>query len=272
MNHAFRILDPATAGQDTAAGRTHTEFAGRCAFAVMAKAPVAGKVKTRLSPPLTPSQAALLNADFLRDTLANLGAAGAQCGGVPVVSYTPVGQESAFNGILPPQTLLLPQRGDGFGERLLATAADLFQCGFSAVCLIDSDSPTVPASAFIRAAETLLAGDDSQDRAVLGCSEDGGYYLVGMRHAHARLFADITWSTEAVAAQTRERARELGLALTLLPTWYDVDDAASLEQLRRELAGSAVREEQGYAAPHTRAFMRALDGAEPAAVESHDPR
>ncbi len=255
--HPFRILDPA-------APPLPGEFAHRCAFTVMAKAPIAGKVKTRLSPPLTPAQAAALNCDFLRDTLANLGEAAAQCAADCVVSYTPVGQEAAFTSILPESTLLVPQRGDGFGERLLATAADLFACGFSAVCLIDSDSPTVPTAEFVRAAQTLLPanGEDRAvlSRVVLGRSGDGGYYLLGLAHPHARLFADIDWSTERVADQTEQRAAELALPLTQLATWYDVDDAASLARLRAEFASElASGPAHAYPAPHTRAFLRALD-------------
>ncbi len=247
MSHAFRILDPAAAS---------SEFTGRCAFTVMAKAPVPGKVKTRLSPPLTPHQAAALNADFLRDTLANLDAAAAHCFADCVVSYTPIGQEDAFTGILPPNTLLLPQRGDGFGERLLATAADLFACGYSAVCLIDSDSPTVPTAEFIHAARTLLLTPGEQ-RVVLGRSDDGGYYLIGLTSPEPRLFAEITWSTAAVADETETRAAQIGLPVTLLRTWYDVDDAASLSRLQKEASGDPSVP-AGYPAPCTRAFLLAL--------------
>ncbi len=240
------------------AAAREARFAGRCALTVMAKAPVPGRVKTRLSPPLTPEQAAALNTHFLRDTLASLGAAAEQCPADCVVSYTPVGQEAAFGGILPPHTLLLPQRGDGFGERLLTTAADLFACGFSAVCLIDSDSPTVPTEEFVRAVETLLpAPGEIAQRAVLGRSDDGGYYLLGLSAPHARLFADITWSTEVVADQTEQRAAEIGLPVTRLRTWFDVDDQHSLERLRRELAGEPGLP-RGYTAPHTRAFLETL--------------
>ncbi len=242
----FRILDPDQPG-DT--------FAGRCALTVMAKAPVPGKVKTRLSPPLTPQQAASLNAAFLRDTLANLAAAAAQTPADCVVSYTPVGQEQAFEGILPAATLLIPQRGDGFGERLLATAADLFRCGYTAVCLIDSDSPTVPTQAFVHAVQALLQGGDKREEpVVLGCSDDGGYYLIGLTRPHARLFADIAWSTDAVSRQTEERAAEVGLPLTRLTPWYDVDDAQSLARLQAEMRGDPGVP-AGYAAGHTRQFL-----------------
>ncbi len=247
MSHLFRVLDP---------GTRSSEWAGRCALAVMAKAPVPGKVKTRLSPPLSPAEAAGLNAAFLRDTLANLRAATLACAAECVVSYTPVGQEAAFAGILPEQTLLVPQRGDGFGERLLLTARDLLACGFGSVCLIDSDSPTAPTGEFVRAAQALTTDSPG---VVLGRSDDGGYYLLGLAQAHARLFDEISWSTELVGEQTAERARELRLPVTELRRWYDVDDAGSLARLREELRAGG----DGYAAPHTRAFLQALDGAAP---------
>src|SRR5271163_989068 len=139
MTHPYRMLDPS---------QPSPEFAGKCALTVMAKAPRPGKVKTRLSPPLSPEQASALNACFLRDTVASLRAATLSAPAEWVISYTPVGEEAAFRGILEEGALLLPQRGDGFGERLVATAEDLLACGFSAVCLIDSDSPTVPTGEF----------------------------------------------------------------------------------------------------------------------------
>src|SRR5205814_3323838 len=115
-----------------------------CALAVMTNAPRAGQVKTRLIPPLSPEDAAQLNICFLRDTAAAIAkSCGTTARGVGV--YTPVGAEAAYIDILPSDFDLLPQRGQGFGERLAFAAEDLFRCGFGAVCLIDSDSPTVPA-------------------------------------------------------------------------------------------------------------------------------
>ena len=87
------------------------------------------------------------------------------------------------------------------------------------------------------------------DRMVLGGSDDGGYYLIGIKRPHHRLFEQIDWSTERVFEQTLERAREIGLPAELLPTWYDVDDAATLERLRQELAAPLAA---GYDAKHTR--------------------
>src|SRR6266536_4875206 len=135
----FRILDPTLRDQLPPAS---------CALAVMTKAPQAGRVKTRLVPPLTPDEAAELNKCFLRDTAAAISnAAGADtaCG---IAVYTPVGAESAYTDILPADFSLLPQRGDKFGERLYLAIEDLCKCGFDSLCLIDSDSPTVPAENF----------------------------------------------------------------------------------------------------------------------------
>jgi hypothetical protein len=233
---------------------------GVCALTVMAKAPRPGRVKTRLSPPLTPEQAAALNACFLRDTAENI--ASAASGGsanrnraASLVCYTPVGDEELFEGVLPDDFAMIAQRGEGFGQRLLAAAEDILACGYSSVCLIDSDSPTVPTAAYQMAiAELAQAGD----RIVIGSAADGGYYLIGMKQAHAALFADISWSTNRVADETRDRAYAAGIELIELPLWYDVDDAATLEILKAELlAGMApgFATLPGYSASHTREFL-----------------
>jgi uncharacterized protein len=225
---------------------------GCCALAVMAKAPHPGKVKTRLSPPLTPAQASALNISFIRDTTENIQQVTEGSNSAGLVAYTPIGEEASFDGLLPPSFQLLGQRGQGFGERLLYVCQDLFACGFGAVCLIDSDSPTMPQAALLQAVESLARAGD---RMVLGGSDDGGYYLIGIKRPHHRLFENIDWSTERVFAQTLDRAGEIGLPAELLPTWYDVDDAATLERLRRELAAPGVA---GYDARHTRAFLQSL--------------
>src|SRR5207237_524567 len=202
-----------------------------CALAVMTKAPRAGQVKTRLVPPLTPDEAAKLNICFLRDPAAAITTA---CGATarPVAVYTPLGAESAYIDILPREFELLPQRGDGFGERLAFAAADLFQCGFTSVCLIDSDSPTVSADVYAQAVEQLSGPNN---HVVLGPSDDGGYYLIGIKRNHPELFERIDWSTERVFDQTRQRIQEIKLEVSLLPTGYDVDDAATLRRLCDEL-------------------------------------
>jgi uncharacterized protein len=227
-------------------GKSAPVSANRCALAVMAKAPRPGKVKTRLSPPLTPEQSSELNICFIKDTAENIQQVTKAAG---IVAYTPVGEEGAFEGLLPSGFQLLGQRGDGFGERLLYVAEDLFSCGFNAVCLIDSDSPTMPQEALQQAVDSLSRDGD---RMVLGGSDDGGYYLIGIKRLHRRLFEQIDWSTNRVFAQTLERAREIALEVELLPAWYDVDDAATLERLQHELSAPPGA---GYDARHTRAYL-----------------
>ena len=258
----FRVLDP---------NLPDLGARGLCALAVMTKAPQAGRVKTRLVPPLTAEEAAELNKCFLRDTVAAISsvcsrrpvgdaskmqfehagasrseAATAACG---IAVYTPVGAESAYTDILPGDFSLLPQRGDGFGERLYFAVEDLFKCGFDSVCLIDSDSPTVPAENFQQAVELLSMGED---RVVLGPSDDGGYYLIGVKKPHRHLFEQIDWSTERVLNQTMQRATEIGIEAKLLPPGYDVDDAASLRRLCEELLGKNAGD---GVAPNTRKFL-----------------
>lgn len=236
------------------------ERGAMCALAVMSKAPRPGKVKTRLSPPLTPEEAAALNICFLRDTAANIAECCTPGDAAGVICYTPVGDEEAFDGLLPEGFSLIAQRGDGFGERLLLAAEDLLACGFGAVCLIDSDSPTLPSQAFRMAVEELKKPGD---RVVLGGSDDGGYYLIGLKQAHAAVFDRITWSTSVVFAETVERAREAKLPLVHLPLWYDVDDRATLGTLARELLEGKRPEFaalDGYDARATRTFLASMQG------------
>ena len=227
---------------------------GLCALGVMTKAPRAGRVKTRLTPPLAPEEAAALNTCFLRDTAAAISAASSEEFAQGIGVYTPAGAEDAYADILPPEFALIVQRGDAFGDRLACAVEDLLRVGFDSVCLIDSDSPTVPQSAYAEAGRKLR---QPGDRMVFGPSDDGGYYLIGLKQLHRRVFEDIDWSTERVAEQTLARAQEIGLAVEFLRTWYDVDDRATLRRLCDELLGNRA-EKGGFAAPATTNFLREL--------------
>ena len=251
MGH--RVVDPDRAAKN---------FRGCFALALMTKAPRAGQVKTRLVPPLTNEEAAHLNRCFLQDTGAAISVC---CSGLtvpgpgrPIVRsvavYTPVGSESDYTDILPDDFSLLPQRGKDFGERLYLAAEDLFKCGFDAVCLIDSDSPTVPAENFAQAVKLLsLPGD----RIILGPCDDGGYYLIGLKRLHREVFERIDWSTERVFEQTRQRATQIGIRVHELPRGFDVDDRATLHRLCDELLGENARDS---VAPQTQEFLRELIG------------
>jgi len=153
---------------------------------------------------------------------------------------------------------MLPPRSVGLANSLPDAIEDLIAVGYEGACLINADSPTLPPSVLVDALTRLRAPGD---RVVLGPATDGGYYLIGLKHPHRQLFHDIAWSTEQVYRQTAERASSIGLELVTLPAWYDVDDAASLSWLCRELLGGqrppqCVR--HGYAAVQTRDFLCAL--------------
>jgi len=228
-----------------------------CALGLMAKAPLAGEVKTRLVPPLTALEAAELNVCFLRDMAANIARLSETAAASGLVVYTPAGAESTFAGVLPAGFELLVQRGASLGERLCNATGDLLQQGYGGVCLINSDSPTLPQSFLLRAIELLMT---EGDRVVLGGAEDGGYYLIGLKHAHKHLFHNIAWSTPEVFVHTKQRAAEIGLPVELLPPWYDVDDAATLERLCEDLFNEPSV--AAYPAPYTRAFLASLIDAE----------
>ena len=240
---------------------------GGCAIAVMAKAPRPGHVKTRLVPPLTPEQAGAVSASFLRDITDNIALAAREADIAGYIAYAPLGHEALFDGIVAPGTRFVladgtidvPKGVDGFGRSLLHAAQALFAAGHDAACLLNSDSPTLPTCLLVQAAEALAADGE---HVVLGPADDGGYYILGMKAPHAGLFADIVWSTERVAEQTRERARSLGLGVIELATWYDVDDAAALARLMRDVdRPDATRGRQAlqpYPAPVTASCLRRL--------------
>jgi uncharacterized protein len=229
-----------------------------CALAVMAKAPRSGEVKTRLVPPLQADEAAILSTCFLKDITTNFIAASSSAPVAGFIAYSPPGSEALFRDIAPPEIRLLPPHRIGLGYSLFHATADLLAAGYTGACLVNADSPTLPTSILIEAVEALRAPGD---RVVLGPASDGGYYLIGLKRLHRRLFESIDWSTERVFRQTVERAASIELDVVTLPAWYDVDDAASLRWLCREILGGRRPREcirQGYAAHHTSTYLRDL--------------
>jgi rSAM/selenodomain-associated transferase 1 len=176
-------------------------------LAVIAKAPAAGRSKTRLCPPCTPDEAAALAEAALRDTLHAVLAAPVQARRVLVLDGSP-------GGWLPSGVEVLAQRGDGLGERLAAAFADLGGPTF----LIGMDTPQVTPALL---ANGLCALECA--RAVLGPAQDGGYWGVGMRVADATAFAGVPMSTARTCAVQLARLRALGLRPRPLPVLRDVD-------------------------------------------------
>lgn len=215
-------------------------------MAVMAKAPREGTVKTRLTPPLAPAAAVALSASFLADVMAKIHEAARTTPIAPFLAYAPAGAEARFAGIIAPATGLVLADGEavveagicGIGRSLFQATRSLLGRGFVGACMVSADAPSVPVEVLCEAASALAAAGE---RMVLGPAEDGGYYLIGLKALHRRVFQDIPWSSETVALETKARAREIGLPVVLLRSWYDVDDAATLSRLIRALDAGTER-------------------------------
>ncbi len=194
---------------------------GRVALVIMAKAPEAGRAKTRLTPPLSASEAAELSRCFLLDTIERVREVRDVA---PVIAHDPPESAPLF-AALAPEFALRAQQGPDLGARMAECIAAGLAAGAPAVVLIGTDAPHVPAE-HIGLAVRLL-GEGAHDVAI-GPSEDGGYYLIGLRRPQRELFESIA----------------------LLPPCYDVDTPETLARLEAELAGSG-----GKAAPRTWQFL-----------------
>lgn len=189
---------------------------------IFAKEPRPGQVKTRLSPPLSPEEAAQLYHSFLLDILEEMAR-------VPEVrlalAFSPLGAQVFFRGLAPPGADLFPQEGADLGERMARACARGFAAGFGPVLLRGSDVPDLSAGVVSEAKEVLTTG---QAQVVLGPCPDGGYYLVGLSEPQPPLFQGLAWSGSAVLTDTLRLARQLDLRVHLLPRWPDIDTYADL--------------------------------------------
>jgi uncharacterized protein len=182
---------------------------------VMAKAPVPGRVKTRLCPPLSPEEAADVAAAALADTLDAVAACGAE--------RKIVALDGAAGPWLPPGFEVIFQRGERFDERLSNAWADAGGPGVQ----IGMDTPQLTASDL----DGLLAviADAPERRAALGAAEDGGWWAIGLpgREAHA-VFRGVPMSTSGTCAAQRRRLHRLGYQVVPGPVRRDIDTAADL--------------------------------------------
>ena len=218
----------------------------RRAVVVIGKAPKPGSTKTRLCPPLTHAQAADLYSAFLSDCVDV--ALGIDWNCVSVIHPADDGARAALGALLPATVRLVSQRGSGLGDALTDAFDRHFAEGFDQVVLIGSDNPTIPVTVLEKAARALATHD-----VVLGPTEDGGYYLIGMSARHPGLFEGITWSTEVVLAETMTLAVALDLSVQTVAPWYDIDTIDDLMRLSREL-----RELPADVAPATRRELERL--------------
>jgi uncharacterized protein len=194
---------------------------------VFAKAPVPGRVKTRLIPALGAAGAARLARRLLDHTLEQ--AVSADCGAVELCASPAFDAPDWADYPLPPGVTTSAQ-GDGDLGARLARAARRHLAQGERVLLIGADCPALTA-ARLQAAAAALAEHDAAIYPAL----DGGYVLLGLRADHPSLFADIPWSTARVADLTRARMQALGWRVWVGEALPDIDSPPDLLQLPERL-------------------------------------
>jgi uncharacterized protein len=198
---------------------------------IFARAPVAHRVKTRLTPPLDPQAAATVYEACLRDVIT----AAARERGRLELWYAEEPEAAQYFAAEFPHVMRQAQSGADLGERLTDAFARSFDDGAARVVIIGSDAPTLPETFYGAAFDHLRDA-----AAVLGPAVDGGYYLVGLAveawPQAMHLFHDVPWSTRDVLATTVARAADAGLDMRVLPGWYDIDTMDDLLRARADLA------------------------------------
>ena len=210
------------------ASRANTPIRADGIVIVFARAPLAGRVKTRLAPRLGAAGAARLHERLIRHAVRT--ARTARCG--PVELHVTC-RHRFFDGLKIEVHL---QRGRDLGERMHHALRSALRRHRSAI-LIGADCPALTAADLRRAARWLKGGAD----VVLAPAEDGGYALIGARRISPAVFADVAWGGSAVLAQTMANIARAGLKLRLLRTVWDVDRPEDLERLRGRRFSSAPR-------------------------------
>ena len=178
------------------------------ALVVMAKEPVPGRAKTRLCPPLEPAHAAALAEAALADTL-------------QAVAWTPATRrvvvlDGAPGAWLPPGFEVLRQRGTGLAERMSNAVRDIGE----PLLVLGMDTPQLTRALLCEALARLA---DPQADALLGPTDDGGYWTIGLAQPEPRAFDGVPMSSPATARRQRARLRELGLRTTELRCLRNVD-------------------------------------------------
>jgi rSAM/selenodomain-associated transferase 1 len=157
---------------------------------VFVKDPIPGRVKTRLTPRITPDEAAKLYKAFTLDIISNARKLKRNSVNNVTVAYTPIGAEKAFRKLAKQPTNFLPQKGKNLGERMKNAFKQSFAEGAKRVVIIGTDSPTLPVS-YIQKAFDIL----KKIPVVIGPTFDGGYYLIGLSGLNDDIFDGIGWCT-----------------------------------------------------------------------------
>jgi rSAM/selenodomain-associated transferase 1 len=219
------------------------------ALVIMAKAPLAGEVKTRLLPVFSPDQAARLAKALLVDQLNHVRQMESAD---PYLAFAPAQARPLMEQLAPPLYSLFPQEGDDLGARMQAVFEKLFRAAYRNIVLIGSDLAALPLRFFDQAYRYL---ESRQQRVILGPSRDGGYYLIGCNQPTPELFSGMSWSHDAVLAQTVAKLDRAKIAHELLPRWFDVDTPDDVRALRTALGSASLAD----AMPETANLLRDLE-------------
>ena len=195
---------------------------------VIAKEPVPGLVKTRLTPPYTPAEAAELAEAALADTLATVASVN--------VTRRVLALAGTPGGWLPPGFDVIGQRGGGLDERIAWALADARASSPVPLVLIGMDTPQVTAALLTRAAEPLVSGAAD---ATFGLAQDGGFWLLGLRELDPALVLGVPMSRSDTGSRQLARLHDAGLRVRLLPELADVDTADEAERIAAATPGSA---------------------------------
>jgi rSAM/selenodomain-associated transferase 2/rSAM/selenodomain-associated transferase 1 len=183
---------------------------------VYAKAPMAGRVKTRLIPKLGEAGATRLHEAFVEDTLTT---ASTLAGSFDIELHTDV-PTSAWSW---PGVRRVLCEGN-LGTKMYTTLQAALDASRPLALIVGSDSPTLPA-------ELLESLAQSQADVVLGPAKDGGFYAIACRKAHPEMFAGVMWSTANARTQTKEAVQRCGLEVAEGSEWFDVDEPEDLDRL-----------------------------------------
>ena len=191
----------------------------------MAKVPAPGRVKTRLQPVLTPEQSASFAHAMLEDAIVKSDSIDAAL----IVAFAPSDEQDYFRRFESYDFTLFAQFGETLGDRICSAFEFAFSEGLDSVVMIGTDSPTFPATLLNNAFSELEKAD-----AVLGPTEDGGYYLIGLNSVQDSFFAGVEWSSANTFRQTDSNLKNAGLVVSYLAPWYDVDEPVDLIRLRND--------------------------------------
>ncbi len=197
----------------------------RIAVVILAKAPLLGQVKTRLIPALGPQGARDLAQKLLEETGALVGTVE---GIARLVAVSPATRLEMVRPLVPASFRLIPQTEGDLGVRLAHVFRELFAEGFDGVIVLGADHPALP-KAYLEQAVAALHAKTTQ--VVLGPTEDGGYYLIGLTQPRPELFQSIPWGSAQVFEATLQRANRRGLSVHRLPHWFDVDRPEDLDRM-----------------------------------------